>query len=104
MAAPDLVSAEAYTKLPIITADHRITYGDDFVYDLTAKGVSFVYSVKSRSTVTPEKRVTGNRFGNDIKEVIRALRSGDKLYVEAIKAKGSDNVVHNLGGITLTVQ
>lgn len=82
----------------------RISYGSGFAFDLTAKLVSYKYSVKKGSVITPEKLMRNARFPTELKDIICGMRTGDKLYIDNIKAKGEDGVIHDLGGIILTIQ
>ena len=82
----------------------RADYGPDFLFDLTAKVTSFRYSVKKGTTITEPKIVRTNRFESAVKELVGRLRSGDKLYLDDVRAKGDDGVEHKLGSMTFTVR
>jgi len=75
--------------------------------DFSFQGAKFTIASFTLSTVYKgnpvEAKIVGNKITGKAKPIIGALRSGSKLYVEDIKARGPSGVV-SLGGIKIKVR
>ncbi|MEM9023633.1 MAG: GldM family protein, partial [Bacteroidota bacterium] len=73
---------------------------ENFEFDLKFNVVSFTMSATVKGKVVDQKS-RGAAVTSDMKKLIAALRPGQKLYIERIKAKGPDGTVRDLGTIVL---
>ena len=75
---------------------------ENFQFDLKFKVTSFVLSATIKGKVV-EQKAKGARVTGDMKTLLKALKPGQKVYFEKIKAKGPDGSVRDLGTIAITV-
>jgi hypothetical protein len=89
-------------KRKLVDAPGVKTYMENFEFDLKFSVVSFTMSATIKGKVV-ELRGKGARVTGDMKTLLKALRPGQKVYFEKIKAKGPDGTVRDLGTIAITV-
>ncbi|MEM9023591.1 MAG: gliding motility protein GldM [Bacteroidota bacterium] len=83
----------------------RIIYEPDFPFDLKAKVRTYKVTILRRNGMAPGVDVIrGGTFTREIKEMIRGMRTGEKILFEEIKAVGEDGVAHEMGVISITIQ
>ena len=75
---------------------------ENFEFDLRFNIVSYVVSSTIRGNVV-EQPCSGPGLSGNAKQVINSLRSGQKVYIEKIKAKGPDGTIRDLGTVALKV-
>lgn len=75
---------------------------ENFEFDLRFEIVSYTVSATVKGKVA-EQACTGPALTSNAKVVINELKSGQKLYIEKIKAKGPDGTVRDIGNISLTI-
>lgn len=86
----------------LMAAQGVIAKMENFEFDTRFEIVSYTVSATVRGSVV-DAPCRGARLTNDARIIIRELRSGQKLYIEKIKAKGPDGTIRDLGTITLRV-
>lgn len=76
--------------------------------DFDFEGVKYEVISFSMSSIIKgslvEKNTNGNKVSPEMKSILGAVKSGSKVYVENIKAKGPDGKVITLGSISIKVQ
>ena len=87
-------------KRDLLAAGGVIAKMEDFEFDLRFSIVSYQVSATIKGNVV-EIPCKGPALSSDAKKVRAALKSGQKLYIEKIKAKGPDGLVRDLGTISL---
>ena len=75
---------------------------ENFEFDLKFRVISFTMSATIKGKVV-ELKAGNAAVTHDMKTLVNALRSKQKLYIENIKAKGPDGTVRNLGTIVIKV-
>jgi gliding motility-associated protein GldM len=75
---------------------------ENFEFDLKFTVISFVMSATVKGKVV-EQIGKGNKVNSNMKTLLKALKPGQKVYLEKIKAKGPDGTVRDLGTIAITV-
>lgn len=75
---------------------------ENFEFDLRFDIVSYQVSATIRGNVV-EQACRGPQLSSNAKKIIKELKSGQKLYIEKIKAKGPDGTIRDLGTIALKV-
>jgi hypothetical protein len=75
---------------------------ENFEFDLRFDIVSYVVSATIRGNVV-EAPCNGPALSSDAKRIRQELKSGQKIYLEKIKAKGPDGTIRDLGTIALKV-
>lgn len=98
------VNASGRMRKELLKAHGKIIveYSPDFMFNLTARVVSYRMTVIRGSFVT-DIDVRGGRFNREIKDVLDRLRRGDRVIFEWIKAKGDDDHVHELNPIYVVI-
>lgn len=84
----------------LLAAAGVIAKMENFEFDLRFEIVSYSVSATVRGNVV-EQECRGPALTSDAKRIIGELKSGQKLYIEKIKAKGPDGSVRDLGTIAL---
>ncbi len=86
----------------LMAAQGVIAKMENFEFDLKFNVISYVMSatVKGKVVDQPSK---GPRVTSAMKTLLKALRPGQKVYIEKIKARGPDGTVRDLGTIVLKV-
>jgi gliding motility-associated protein GldM len=74
----------------------------DFPFDINYRVSSFEVRAQQGEYVKTI-RVTGNAFNEDVRQLIRTMRSGSDISFTSIRAKGPDGT-KNCGAIVFTVQ
>lgn len=86
----------------LLAAQGVIAKMENFELDTRFEIVSYSVSATVRGHVV-DAPCRGARLTGDARTIIRELKSGQKLYIEKIKAKGPDGTIRDLGTITLRV-
>lgn len=86
----------------LLAAAGVIAKMENFEFDLRFDIVSYQVSATIRGNVV-EEACRGPALSSNAKKIIGELKSGQKLYLEKIKAKGPDGTVRDLGTIALKV-
>lgn len=86
----------------LLAAQGVIAKMENFEFDLRFEVVSYTISATVRGNVV-ESPCRGAALSSDARTIIRELKSGQKLYIEKIKAKGPDGTVRDLGTVALKV-
>ncbi len=86
----------------LLAAQGVIAKMENFEFDLKFNIVSYTISATVRGNVV-EAPCRGPALSGDAKTIIRELKSGQKLYIEKIKAKGPDGSIRDLGTVALKV-
>lgn len=75
---------------------------ENFEFDLRFEIVSYVVSATIKGKVV-EAACSGPALSPDAKKIRAEMKSGQKIYIEKIKAKGPDGTVRDLGTVSLKV-
>lgn len=94
--------SEAIPMKDLLASRGVIAKMENFEFDLKFDIVSYVVSATVRGNVV-EAPCRGPALSGDASTIIREMKSGQKLYIEKIKAKGPDGTVRDLGTIALKV-
>ena len=86
----------------LLAAPGVIAKMENFEFDLRFEIVSYTVSATVKGKVA-EQACQGPALTANAKTVIKELKSGQKLYIEKIKAKGPDGTVRDIGNISLTI-
>jgi len=86
----------------LLAAPGVIAKMENFEFDLKFQIVSYTVSATIRGNVV-DQPCKGPALSPNAKKVIKEMKSGSKLYIEKIKAKGPDGTVRDLGTIALKV-
>lgn len=86
----------------LLAAAGVIAKMENFEFDLRFEIISYQVSATIRGNVV-EQACRGPALSGDSKKIIKELKSGQKLYIEKIKAKGPDGSIRDLGTIALRV-
>lgn len=81
----------------------RAQYGDDFQFNIIPVVTKFKVSTRYRgSQIGP--RVTGNRWTQEVINIIEALPAGTQVIFEHIEAEGPDGIPRPLSPIVITIR
>lgn len=86
----------------LLAAKGVIAKMENFEFDLRFDIISYQVSATVRGNVV-EQPCRGPALSGNAKKIIGELKSGQKLYLEKIKAKGPDGTIRDLGTIALKV-
>jgi gliding motility-associated protein GldM len=86
----------------LLAAAGIIAKMENFEFDLRFEIISYQVSATVRGNVV-EQACRGPALSGDAKKIIGELKSGQKLYLEKIKAKGPDGTIRDLGTIALKI-
>ncbi|MEZ4720650.1 MAG: gliding motility protein GldM [Flavobacteriales bacterium] len=86
----------------LVAAPGVIAKMENFEFDLRFDIVSYQVSATIKGNVV-EQACQGPQLTSNAKQIIGALKSGQKVYIEKIKAKGPDGTLRDLGTIALKV-
>ncbi len=89
-------------RTELLAAQGILAKMENFEFDLKFDIVSYVVSATIRGKVV-EAPCNGPYLSGDAKEIKQAMKSGQKIYFEKIKAKGPDGTIRDLGTVSLTV-
>lgn len=96
------VNDETIKKSEVTAAQGVIAKMENFEFDLKFEIVG--YRVTMIVGGTPiEKTTNGAALSGDMKEMLAKAKPGQKIYIEAIKARGPDGTVRNLGALSFKV-
>ena len=76
----------------------------DFVFEVEYKVQSFEVAFQGQGGIWSSMPSSNDRFTSKQKDLFRALRTGQRIMIEKIKASGPDGVIRNLNNITITVR
>ena len=96
------VSGGKVKKVKLTAASGLAAKMENFEFDLKFMVVSFTMSATIKGKVV-EQKGKGYQITKDMKAILKALKPGQKVYLEKIKAKGPDGTVRDLGTIAITV-
>lgn len=91
-------SAELISKQGI-----KAAYDPSFIFQLSAQVISFDMSAFYRGQML-EDQANSPYFTDKMKTIIESLRPGTVVTFSNIKAKGSDDVIHKLGPVNITIR
>jgi gliding motility-associated protein GldM len=96
------VSDETIKKTELTAAQGVLAKMENFEFDLKFDVVE--YKVTAIIAGTPiEKVVKGAAMSGETKEMLAKVKSGQKVYIEGIKARGPDGTVRSLGSLAFKV-
>jgi hypothetical protein len=73
---------------------------ENFEFDLRFEIISYVVSATIKGNVV-EQECRGPGLSGNAKKILNEMKSGQKLYIEKIKAKGPDGSIRDLGTVAL---
>jgi gliding motility-associated protein GldM len=90
----------------LLAAGTLIPKLDNFDFNLFFKIISFKMTIIPRGKDLLEYEATGNQLSQQMRDAIAKLRTGDKVYIEYIKARmdKGDQTVRSLGSLGFTIQ
>ena len=89
-------------KKKVMAAQGVIAKMENFQFDLKFRVTSYTLSATVKGKVVDQPG-RGARLTSGQKTLVKALRGGQKLYIEKIKAKGPDGTTRDLGTIVCTI-
>lgn len=96
------VNDENVRKTELSAAQGVIAKMENFEFDLRFEVVSYTVTATIAGNVL-EKPCRGPALSSDAKEVLNRVKSGQKVFIENIKAKGPDGSIRNLGALSFKV-
>lgn len=96
------VNDNTVRKNEIVAAQGVLAKMENFEFDLRFDIVSYTVTTTIAGNVL-EKPCVGPALSADAKAVLERVRSGQKIFIENIKAKGPDGTVRNLGALSFKV-
>lgn len=96
------VDDETIRKVELTAAAGVIAKMIDFEFDLKFDVVEYKVSMIIGGNVI-EKIVKGPAVSADVKEMFQRAKSGQKVYIESIKARGPDGTTRSLGSLSFKV-
>ena len=96
------VSDNTVKKNEIVAAQGVIARMENFEFDLKFEIVSYTVTATIAGNVL-EKPCTGPGLSADAKAVLEKIKSGQKVFIENIKAKGPDGTIRSLGTLSFKV-
>lgn len=96
------VNDNSVKKNELIAAQGVIAKMENFEFDLRFDVVSYTVSTTIAGNFL-EKPCTGPALTSEAKEVLGRVKSGQKIFIENIKARGPDGSVRNLGALSFKV-
>ncbi len=91
------------SKAPLLAQKYVVANLDNFVFDIKFPVVGFTVSA-TKDGFVEEISAKGNEITAEQKNLIRKLKSGDKVIFEHIKAQAPDGSIRNLGAVVWTLQ
>jgi gliding motility-associated protein GldM len=89
-------------KTELTAAQGVIAKMENFEFDLRFDVVSYTVTTTIAGNVL-EKPCSGPALSGDAKAVLEKVKSGQKVFIENIKARGPDGSVRNLGALSFKV-
>ncbi|MFZ5941942.1 MAG: gliding motility protein GldM, partial [Bacteroidota bacterium] len=77
---------------------------DDFLFDVKYTVTEFTVSAALSGGFTRVEKSDSDKFTSGQKEIFRSLRTGQRVYIESIKAIGPDGVPQDLNPIIIKVK
>ncbi len=77
---------------------------ENFDFDLGFKVVSFNVSFQSTDGYVQEEKSSSARFTEAQKRLLKSVKSKGKVYIEDIRASGSDGTVRDLGSLSFKIR
>jgi gliding motility-associated protein GldM len=96
------VNDETIKKTDLTAAQGLIAKMENFEFDLKFEVVEYKVSTTLAGNFV-ERLVKGPAVGGDAKEMLQKVKSGQKVFIEGIKARGPDGTVRNLGALSFKV-
>lgn len=96
------VSDNTIKKTELMATQGVIAKMENFEFDLKFQVVGYTVS----STIAGnflERQCTGAALSADAKAMLERVKSGQKVFIENIKARGPDGIVRNLGALSFKV-
>ncbi len=90
-------------KNTLVAAGAIIPVMKDFDFELFFKVVSFKMTYVVGGDLQ-SKRASGNRFSDEMKNIIQNAKKGQKFYFENIQAEGPDGTTRSLNPISLEIK
>ncbi len=90
-------------KNTLLAANAIIPVMKDFEFDLNFVVTSFTMGTIVNGDWIP-KRTRGNRFSDEMSDIIRNAKRGQKFFFESIQAEGPDGSRRTLNAINLTIE
>jgi gliding motility-associated protein GldM len=91
----------------LIAAATLIPTLENFDFELFFKITGFKMTIVRKGKDPYEKEAVGNQLSQEMRDQVAALRTGDKIFFEFIKAKmatGADQSTRNLSPMSFTIQ
>jgi hypothetical protein len=96
------VNDETIKKTDLTAAQGLIAKMENFEFDLKFDVVEYKVSTTLAGNFV-ERLVKGPAVTGDAKEMLQKVKSGQKVFIEGIKARGPDGTVRNLGALSFKV-
>jgi hypothetical protein len=96
------VNDETIKKTEVTAAQGVIAKMVDFDFDLKFDIVGYKLTMIVGGTPI-EKITNGAALSGDMKEMLAKAKPGQKIFIEAIKARGPDGTVRSLGALSFKV-
>lgn len=96
------VNDENIKKAELEAAQYVIAKMENFEFDLKFEVVEVKVTMIVSGTPI-EKTVKSGKLSDEMKEMLKKAKPGQKIYIEGIKAKGPDDTIRNLGALTFKV-
>jgi len=87
------------SRLTVVSAEL-----DDFLFDVDFTVTEFTVSAALSGGFTRVEKSDSDKFTSGQKEIFRSLRTGQRVYIEGIKAIGPDGVPQDLNPIIIKVK
>jgi len=89
-------------RVKLIAVQGILAKMENFEFDLKFTVVSFSMSMNYKGNLV-EKKARGNKLTGEMKDLLKAAKKGNKIFIEQVKAKGPDGTVRDLGAISIKV-
>lgn len=96
------VSDPTIKKTELTAAQGVIAKMENFDFDLKFEVLEYSVSTTLSGNFV-ERQVKGAAISGDAKEMLQKVKSGQKVFIENIKAKGPDGTIRSLGTLSLKV-
>ncbi|HNK40106.1 MAG TPA: gliding motility protein GldM [Flavobacteriales bacterium] len=96
------VTDQSIKKTELTASGGVIAKLENFQFDLTFQIVEYTVSATLSGSLA-EERVTGAAMTSKAKEIVGKVKTGQKVYIENIKAKGPDGRTQSIGTLAFKV-
>jgi len=96
------VNDNSVKKTELMAAQGVIAKMENFDFDIRFEVLSYTVSTTIQGNFL-EKPCTGPALSGDAKAMLDKVKSGQKIFIENIKAKGPDGTTRNLGALSFKV-